>query len=163
MLGFIACVSVALVLAQFPGHISMLAIVVLVIVPTYFLLAIERWRQITYGGLAGIFLVWLVGTVVTYTLHVHLPRPPIRSGYDTGIPEHQTEFANRIGPYIVPTGFLLGATIVLMHASIHRSSERETNETEMTECPHCGRILAISSVICPGCESKTNTSANSAG
>ena len=134
----------------------MLAIVLLVIVPTYFLLEIEPWRKITYGGLSGIFLLWLVGTAVTYALHIHIPRPPIRSGYDTGIPEQQTEFANRIGPYIVPTGFLLGATIVLMHASHHRSFVRKTNETKMTACPNCGRILAITSVICPKCESKTN-------
>ena len=138
----------------------MLAIVVLVIVPTYFFLRMNQWRKMTYGGLAGILIVWLVCTAVTYALHIHLPRPPIRSGYDTGIPEQQAEFANRIGPSIVPIGFLLGATIVLVDAPHYVSRKRETNETEMTECQHCGRNLANTSVICPRCETKT--SANSA-
>ena len=161
-LGFIACVSIALALSQFPGHISMLAIVATVIAPTYFMLNIQRWRQITYGGLAGIVLLWLIAFNVTYAIHMHLPRPPIRSGYDTGIPRQQTEFANRIGPFIVPIGFLAGATATLFYATNQRARLLVTNETEMTECPHCGRILSIRSRICPRCETRVKISGISA-
>jgi|GEM_PF-6339725 len=110
---FIALVAIALVLAQFPGHVSMIVIVAAVIIPCHFALSTPNWRLLTYGGMIGIGVFGGLSIGLTYLLHIHLPRPPIRSGYDSGIPPEQEAFAQIINPYIVPLGFLLGAAVCL--------------------------------------------------
>ena len=90
--------------------IRMLGIVALVIVPMYFLLRIDQWRNITYGGVAGIVFVWLIGTAVTYAntlvrqlLREHSSRPPSLGASLTMIVAPQQGLTGTSLPRMKPT------------------------------------------------------------
>lgn len=157
MLIFFACFSLALLLSTNPGYISMAIILFVVITPLFFIVEVERWRSITYGGLLGIFVFWIIASSATYLLHIHLPRPPIQSRYDSGIPVEQIEFAKRVFPYIVPLGFLFGATANLVFASWSRERRMQFEQAQLTQCDNCGRVLSVHSTICPRCERRVDS------
>lgn len=159
LLLFVAFLSVALLLAQLPGYGSMIILLFTIVIPSYFFLKTENWRCVVYGGLAGCLVLWFFASWTNYFLHLHLPRPPIRSRYDVGLPTEQIEPGKRIYPYVVPIGFLFGATIALGLWRWIRDREIQFDRSQLTECSHCGRVLSIHSIICPRCERRTESDA----
>ena len=159
LLIFVACAAVAVFLAQFPGHISMAVILLGLITPAFFLLTRDKWRLLTYGGMLGILITGAFIFGLTHVLHMHLPRPPIQSGYDRGIPMEQIEFANHVNPFIVPVGVLIDSTLCL--AWNERNQMAQNPHNMLTECTNCGRRIANTTTICPKCMIKTKTPAQS--
>ena len=149
--GFVFCCSIALVLTRFRAHQSMLFILFLFIAPSFFLIKTGRWRAITYGGLAGIFVFWCISMTTIWLLHSHLPRPPIRSGYDTGIPQQQMEATRETYPFVVPIGFLLGATCCIVYSNWSGERKLDKAKAGLMSCPRCGRVIARTTTICPRC------------
>lgn len=151
---FVFCCSIALMLTQLRAHHSMLVILFLFIAPSFFYLKTQRWRAITYGGLTGIVVCWAVSMTTISLLHSHLPRPPIRSRYDSGIPRQQEEATKRTYPFVVPVGFLLGATGCLMYSNWATGKMLKGENDVLVACFTCGREVAPTSSICPRCETR---------
>lgn len=112
LLGFIAFASLAMGLSWFQAHESLGIILVAVVIPAYFLTSRSNWRRITYGGIAGVFVAFLIVESASTLRYAHLRHVP-SSGYDNGRSAEEECFRTALDPFAVPFGFFLGATLFL--------------------------------------------------
>ncbi len=146
---FVSAAALAIVLSQSSYIFVQILVIVAIGPPCYFIISHEHLNRIFAGGSLGILVTYALVLLLSSILH--LPRPPIQSRYDRLNPPEQERFEERVSPYVVPFGFLLGATFCLAWPF----KDKKNPTDELVHCQHCGRFLAPTTRTCPRCENRT--------
>ena len=114
LLGFVVFACLAASISRFPPYYALAAILFVVVIPAHFFVSLGNWRRLTYGGLLGLSIVFVMVSAL--------------SGYS----RDEVRFREALGQLAVPFGFLIGATLFL---ALKRNDSVESPDSDSTLPP----------------------------
>ena len=114
---FVLAISVAMFLSTKFHPATALLITVSLASPLVFLFPVAKRRPFFYGGIAGVVIGFLLNFLVFSIVFIQHPREPVFYGPRAGrmqAPQVQRDAQEKLKPYIVTVGFVIGAASGLL-------------------------------------------------